>query len=379
LLNRAEVAICHAAYDDTLKKTIYGLLHREGLDRAVRGRVLIKPNLLLAARPESAITTHPLVVRAVAEFVIDYGGRPVVADSPAVGKIARICHRGGYHDALKALDIPFVALGGEAEADIGPPFGRVSLARQALEADVVINLAKLKTHSQMTLTLGVKNIFGCVVGLKKPEWHMRAGIDKGLFARLIVQIHQAVAPLYTLIDGVVGLEGHGPGKAGRPVPLGLLIGSRCAHATDHAVCDLIGWPPERLPTLRAADELGISHAPLRVTGDGPERIRLQLPEAGTTRFGPEFIQPFLRRHLFRRPVADAGRCRMCGECWKYCPVQAIQSGDKRLHFNYNRCIRCYCCIEVCPHGAMTSAETIAGRWLRYLRSRAKGTDTGADL
>jgi uncharacterized protein (DUF362 family)/Pyruvate/2-oxoacid:ferredoxin oxidoreductase delta subunit len=379
LQNEAQVAICHGAYDDTLKNTIYGLLQKEGLDQTVRGRVLIKPNLLLAARPESAVTTHPLVVRAVAEFVRDYGGRPLVADSPAVGKMARIYHRGGYHEALKALDIPFAALEGEAEVDIGPPFGRVPLARQALEADAVINLAKLKTHSQMTLTLGVKNIFGCVVGLKKTEWHMRAGIDKSLFARLIVQIHQTVGPLYTLIDGVVGLEGHGPGKAGRPVPLGLLIGSRSAHAADHAVCDLIGWPPARLPTLRAADELGIPHAPLHVVGDRSERLRLKLPAVGTTHFGPEFMQPLLRRHLFRRPVADAGRCRMCGECWKYCPARAIQSGDDRLHFDYNRCIRCYCCIEVCPHGAMTSAETVAGRWLRYLRSRTTGTDTGADV
>jgi uncharacterized protein (DUF362 family)/Pyruvate/2-oxoacid:ferredoxin oxidoreductase delta subunit len=371
--NRAEVAICRADYAGVLKETIYGLLQKEGLDRAVRGKVLIKPNLLLAARPERAITTHPLVVRAVAELVLDCGGCPVVADSPAVGKIARIYRRGAYQEALGGLGIPFQAFEGEIEVDIGPPFGRVLLARQALETEAVINLAKLKTHSQMTLTLGVKNIFGCVVGLKKPAWHMRAGIDKSLFARLIVQIYQAVAPLYTLIDGVVGLEGHGPGKAGRPVPLGLLIGSRSAHAADHAVCDLIGWPPAKLPTLRAAEELGIPHAPLQITGDGPERIRLQLPAAGATHFGPDFLQPVLRRHLFRRPVADADRCRLCGECWQYCPAHAIQCRDDRLHFDYNRCIRCYCCIEVCPHGAMTSAETIAGRWLGYWRSRVKGT------
>ena len=361
------VAISRAAYDDALKGTLYALLQQEGLDREVRGRVLIKPNLLLAARPERAITTHPLVVRAVAEFVRDHGGHPMVADSPAVGKIDRIYRLGAYREALVGLDVPFLAFEGETEVDIGPPFGRVPLARQALEADAVINLAKLKTHSQMTLTLGVKNTFGCVVGLKKPEWHMRAGIDKSLFARLIVQIHQAVAPRYTLIDGVVGLEGHGPGKAGRPAALGLLIGSRSAHAADHAVCDLIGWPHERLPTLRAAEELGIPHVPRQVAGNGPGRIRLQLPEAGTTRFGPEFLQPVLRRHLFRRPVADADRCRLCGECWKYCPAHAIQSRRDRLHFDYNRCIRCYCCIEVCPHGAMTSAETAAGRLLRRLR------------
>jgi uncharacterized protein (DUF362 family)/Pyruvate/2-oxoacid:ferredoxin oxidoreductase delta subunit len=361
-----EVAIRRAAYDDRLKPLIYRLLEPLGSDSRIRGRVLIKPNLLLAAKPARAITTHPRVVRAVVQFVRDHGGRPVVADSPAVGSLARIYRVGAYREALQDLGVPFQAFDAEAGVDIGPPFGRVPLARQALEADAVINLAKLKTHSQMTLTLGVKNTFGCVVGLKKPEWHMRAGIDKALFARLIVQIHQAVHPVFTLIDGILGLEGHGPGLAGRPAPLGVLIASRSAHAADHAVCDLIGWPFERLPTLTAADELAVAHQPTGVIGDVPGRIAFQLPEVGATHFGPAFLQPLLRRHLFQRPVADGRSCRMCGECWKYCPAHAIQRRQGRLRFDYNRCIRCYCCIEVCPHGAMTSAETMPGRLVRRL-------------
>jgi len=362
----ADVEIRRAAYDDALKAVIYQMLTAGGADLCARGRVLIKPNLLLAAKPAQAVTTHPRVVRAVVQFVRDQGGDPIIADSPAVGSMVRIYRGGAYQEALKDLDVPFQAFDMEAVVDIGPPFGQVPLARQALEADAVINLAKLKTHSQMTLTLGVKNTFGCVVGLKKPEWHMRAGVDKALFARLVVQIHQAVAPAFTLIDGIVGMDGHGPGKAGRPVPLGLLIGSRSAFAADHVVCDLIGISPEQLPTLAAADALGIPHAPARVTGDGPDHIPFKLPEPGHTRFGPDCLQPFLRRHLLRRPVADPDLCRMCGECRQYCPAAAIQCQEDRPRFDYNRCIRCYCCIEVCPHGAMTSAETLPGRLLRGL-------------
>jgi uncharacterized protein (DUF362 family)/Pyruvate/2-oxoacid:ferredoxin oxidoreductase delta subunit len=362
----ADVEIRRAAYDDGLKPMLYRMLAGKGVDQCVRGRVLIKPNLLLAGRPEQAVTTHPRVVRAVVQFVRDHGGRPVVADSPAVGNLARIYRVGAYREALQDLGVPWQAFDGEAEVDIGPPFGRVPLARQALEADAVINLAKLKTHSQMTLTLGVKNTFGCVVGLKKPEWHMRAGIDKALFARLVVQIHQAIAPAFTLIDGIWGMDGHGPGKAGRPVPLGILIGSRSAFAADHAVCDLVGLRAARLPTLAAADALGIPHGPARVTGDGPDHILFQLPDASPTRFGPEWLQPLLRRHLLRRPVADPDKCRLCGACWQYCPVEAIRGHEDHLSFDYNRCIRCYCCIEVCPHGAMTSAATTPGRLLRGL-------------
>jgi len=365
-----EVEIRRAVYDDTLKAAIYQMLMAGGLGSCAGQRVVIKPNLLLAAKPAQAVTTHPRVVRAVVQYVRDQGGAPVIADSPAVGRISRIYRGGAYREALQDLDVSFQAFDTETMVDIGPPFGKVPLARQALEADVVINLAKLKTHSQMTLTLGVKNTFGCVVGLKKPEWHMRAGVDKALFARLVVQIHQAIAPAYTLIDGIFGMDGHGPGKAGRPVPLGILVGSQSAFAADHAVCDLIGLPPEQLPTLAAADALGIPHAPVRVVGDGPDQISFQLPDSGTTRFGPDFLQPFLRRHLLRRPVADPDACRLCGECWQYCPAEAIQGQMDHLRFDYNRCIRCYCCIEVCPHGAMTSAETLPGRLLRGLWPRS---------
>ncbi len=362
-----QVAIRKGSYDEALKPTIQRMLGEAGISTVATGKVLIKPNLLLAAPPEQAITTHPLVVRAVVEFVRDHGGTPLVADSPALGGMQRIARVGGYRKALADLGVPFEVFGEEAAVDIGAPFGRVALARRALEADAVINLAKLKTHSQMTLTLGVKNTFGCVVGLKKPEWHMRAGIDKALFARLMVQIHQAVAPVYTLIDGILGLEGHGPGKAGRPVTLGLLLGSRSAFAADHVACKILGLPPEYLPTLAAAETLGIAHRPVSVTGDPPPHVPFDIPAPGVTRFGPDFLQPFLRRHLIRRPVADPDRCRLCGECWRYCPVEAIRCHDAHLRFDYNRCIRCYCCIEVCPHGAMTARDTMVGRWLRRLR------------
>lgn len=371
-----DVEIRSAAYDCGLKPTIYDMLAKGGVATAARGRVLIKPNLLLAAKPQLAITTHPLVVRAVAQFVRDHGGTPIIADSPAVGSMARIYRVGGYREALQDLDVPFQAFGHEKMMDIGPPFGAVPLAELALEADAVINLAKLKTHSQMTLTLGVKNTFGCVVGLKKTEWHMRAGIDKAMFARLVVQIHEAISPVYTLIDGILGLEGHGPGKAGQPVLLGFLIGSTSALAADHAVCDLVGYPPEQLPTLAAADVLALPHRPTLVNGNGRAPAALQLPASGVTHFGPEWLQPLLRRHLIRRPVADPEACRLCGECWQFCPANAIRCHDDRLKFDYNACIRCYCCIEVCPHGAMVSAETTAGKWLRYVRSRLGETDSG---
>ncbi|MBI5896741.1 MAG: DUF362 domain-containing protein, partial [Desulfobacterales bacterium] len=150
-------------------------------------RVLVKPNLLMAASPEKAIVTHPMICRAVVQYLLERGARVQVSDSPGVGSFRKVLAETGYKDALEGLDVILKSFEGSVEVDIGEPFGRIPIAQEAMEADLVINLAKLKSHAQMFLTLGVKNIFGCIVGLRKPEWHMRTGVDRLMFSRLIVQ------------------------------------------------------------------------------------------------------------------------------------------------------------------------------------------------
>jgi len=151
-------------------------------------RVLIKPNLLLPAKPEKAIVTHPLVVKAAAEYAIEAGGRVQISDSPAMGTFKKVLKEGEYQGSLDGLNANLTPFTISTRKDIGTPFKEIDLAKDAIDADVIINIAKLKTHSQMLLTLGVKNLFGCVIGAKKPEWHLRAGVDRDLFAKLLVQI-----------------------------------------------------------------------------------------------------------------------------------------------------------------------------------------------
>ena len=219
----ATVFFVQSEYDDpALKRAVFGLLDRIASLRIEKGaRVLIKPNFLAPARPERAMTTHPLVLRAAVEYVLDKGGRPLVADSPGMGTFERLLREGGYAEALKGLDVEVRPFKETVRVDIGEPFGRIEIAREALEADVVVNLPKLKTHTQMLLTVGVKNLFGCIVGLKKPEWHMRSGVDRHMFARLLVQhLRAAVNPAATLVDGIVAMEGQGPGRERCSAPAG---------------------------------------------------------------------------------------------------------------------------------------------------------------
>jgi uncharacterized protein (DUF362 family)/Pyruvate/2-oxoacid:ferredoxin oxidoreductase delta subunit len=364
------VYISTATYDDA-EATIHRMLDDTLGDRMFPGaRVLIKPNFLLAAPPERAIVTHPMVVRAAARWVLEKGGKVQVSDSPAIGPFKKILNEGGYLDACRGLPIDWRPFDRPRNVDIGLPFGRIDLAADALEADLVINLAKLKTHVMMCLTLGVKNLFGCVIGLEKTQWHYRVGIDRDLFARLLLQICYAVKPAVTLIDGILALEGQGPGKGGIPRNLGILAAGTDPVSLDFAISQLVGCPVQNLPIHQAAIRLGYFKTPPRVVGCAVPPTAFKFPEMGSAGFGPEPVQRFMRKHLLQRPQVIRNACRLCGLCEKQCPADAITLASDTLAFDYNRCIRCYCCVEVCPHGALFTREPLPGALLRVARQWA---------
>jgi ferredoxin len=181
----------------------------------------------------------------------------------------------------------------------------------------------------MLLTLGVKNLFGCVVGLRKPEWHFRAGVDRELFARLLVGIYDVIRPSVTILDGILAMEGQGPGTGGTPRQLGVLMASDDAVALDKTVCTMLGVDPDRLFTHRAAGARGLDTA-CTVEGVIPRVQDFKLPELVPLYFGPAYFHGFLRKHLLQRPAVDDNRCKQCGTCWTYCPAQAIRQSDRTL-------------------------------------------------
>jgi uncharacterized protein (DUF362 family)/Pyruvate/2-oxoacid:ferredoxin oxidoreductase delta subunit len=332
-----------------------------GREIAKNSRVLIKPNLLAPASPDSALLTHPFLVRAAAEYVLERGARPQVSDSPAMGSFQKVLKASGIKEALEGLDVECREFQTSSLVDIGEPFNNVEIAEDALKADMVINLAKLKTHSQMLLTLGVKNLFGCIVGLRKPRWHLMTGVDRELFAMLLVRICATVKPAITIIDGILAMEGQGPGKGGTPRHVGVIVGSNDPVAADIAVCRMLGLDPFELLTNQAAQKIGINQDHVEAQGDFVKVGDFRLPHITPLVFGPRWAHGLMRRHLIQRPVPADSFCRSCGECWSYCPVQAISYDAGKLKFDYDKCIRCFCCIEVCPHGALKSEEPLAGK------------------
>ena len=367
-----KVIVRRASYDyPELKRLVSVMLDRLMPEAVGRGsRVVIKPNLLGPAPPEKAIVTHPLVVRAVAEYVVEKGARPRISDSPAMGTFPKVLRESGILAAVEGLDVECREFTDSVAVDIGEPFGRIEVARDALEADVLINLPKLKTHSQMLLTLGVKNLFGCVVGYRKPQWHFRTGVDREMFALLLVRLYHTIKPTMTLLDGILAMEGEGPGNGGVPRPLGVVLGSRDALALDAVVCRMFGLAADALPTNRAAARAGLSPGSFDLDGELVRVSDFKIPKMVPLVFGPACFHSVLRRHLVQRPVLKPEpACRVCGDCRRYCPAGAITQGGGKVLFDYDRCIRCYCCIEVCPHGALGTEEPLLGRIVNRVMKR----------
>lgn len=337
-------------------------------------KVLVKPNLLLPKPREKRLVTDPEVVRAVVELALEAGASEVVVgDSPGVGTATAVARACGLTRVLADTGARVVDLG-EPVVVKGEAFPRLEIAKAAMEADVVINVAKGKTHAHTGLTLCTKNLFGCVPGMRKSQWHLRAARDKkpGMFARLIVDIAGCVKPALNLLDAVVCMEGNGP-SSGTPRQVGAVLAGANQAAVDVAAGHAFGFRPEESPVQIAAHEMGAGphdHRGLELVGDSLQAVvvpDMTRAVGGNVRCPlplPGFIVDALRRHATPRPVFHAAQCRRCGKCVEVCPADAVELIEgKDLSPDYGVCIRCFCCQEYCPHEAITVGQSLLARLL----------------
>ena len=276
--------------------------------------VLLKPNLLYGKSPEKAVTTHPAIVKGVIEIVREAGGVPFIGDSPSIGSLMKAAEKAGIKAVADEMKCPLV----EFNRPVLPPkgggkiFKQLEIDQTVLEADVIINLPKWKTHVQMLLTLGVKNLFGCIPGPRKALWHLKAGEDRKTFAQILVDIYQVIQPSLTLLDGIVGMEGNGP-NSGRPIPLGLILASGNSLSLDQIVCDLLGISRKSLLTNRVAFEQGLGKDKIDVVGERVEDVKIsnfQFPTLSQPDWNlPGFLTKALKNAFTSRPVIEEEICK----------------------------------------------------------------------
>ncbi|QIZ70162.1 DUF362 domain-containing protein [Oxynema aestuarii] len=295
-----------------LKQTIAQMLDPwGGMEGFVKpgDRVLLKPNLLTGSRPTKECVTRPEIVACVAQMVRDAGGDPFLGDSPAFGSARGVANANGYGELVEALNLPIVEFKGKRYQTLGDRFDHLLLSKETMEADVVINLPKVKSHVQLTMTLGVKNLFGCVPGKMKAWWHMEAGKDVDRFGEMLVETARTIAPNLTIVDGIIGHEGNGP-SGGEPRDLGILAASDDVFACDRALLEVLNVDPAIVPTAAASLRLGlcpeldaIAFPHLR-----PVDVRIEdwkLPEALVPiDFGLPRVLKSTFRHLYIRLIQE---------------------------------------------------------------------------
>jgi uncharacterized protein (DUF362 family)/NAD-dependent dihydropyrimidine dehydrogenase PreA subunit len=319
--------------------------------------VLIKPNLLSDHRPEEAVTTHPEIVRALIRLVKQAGGIPSVADSAAASMdLESVWEKTGFRAMCAEEAVPLLNLekAGSRRFDCnGVSF---SIANPVLEADVVINVPKLKTHVLTVLTNAVKNMYGAIPGYQKTMLHKQYP-DAVAFGRFLATLYGIARPTLTVTDAIVAMEGSGP-LAGNLVSYGFLAASTDGVALDTMMCHLLKINPSRVPYFHFLKEAGTGETKwqeIDLAGDPPGRLGLRpirLPNGIAGKVIPDWLYPLVWPLLWIRPEITA-RCVACGLCVKACPVGALsQAKGERPVLNRKLCIQCCCCHEVCPAKAI---------------------------
>ncbi len=321
-------------------------------------RVLIKPNVLRASRPEEGIVTHPSLLRAVVDKVEEMGPSSlIVGDNPGLfnyGDNENCFRKTGLMEAAKGY---YRNIGNEAVQVPFPPdySSSVSISRAVLEADVVISLPKFKTHGLTIVTGAIKNCYGYLPGAQKARLHKAAGSPER-FHDLVVEVFRLRIPDLFIMDAVVGMEGNGPASPDLR-EVGVVLASDNGVALDSVVASMMGIDPGGLRFLRKARQLGLGvHDLARIDIMGELRILpdFKLPPAGGEAITQnQAIQEIMKSRTLLRPKADPALCTGCGTCVDQCPVSALSLEGQLPRVDPDRCITCFCCQEVCPEKAMT--------------------------
>ena len=370
------------------KEALFDLLSRiGGFDFLPNGaRVVIKANLVSAMKPEEAATTHPTLICALTELLLEHGASEVViGDSPGglynSVFVGRVYSASGMREAEKhgaRLNSDFSER--TAEFPEGKVLHSFTYTGYLDNADLIINFCKLKSHGMMGMSCAAKNMFGTVPGIIKPEYHFRFPKYED-FADMILDLDEYFHPTLSIADAVIGMEGNGP-TAGTPRRIGCLIASHSPHTLDMVAAKILGMEPFDIPTLEAAHRRGLlpdTVEEITLHGSLAEFILTdfeQVVERRSLEFVGNGKNPIKRffggiagKILKTRPVLKKELCVGCGICANICPAKAIVIKKKKAVIDRKACIRCFCCQEFCPKSAMKVKRTALARLFHKERDK----------
>jgi len=328
-------------------------------------RVLVKPNLLMSESPECAITTHPQVVSAVIHILKEINCRVVVGDGPSVWgqyieNVDEVYEVTGIKKVANDEGVELVNFDKRRMRDKFP------LTTWLDECDYLINLPKFKTHGFTLLTGGIKNLFGLVSGTYKTELH-KDYFKPPEFAKILVDIYEEVRPALTIIDGILAIEGDGPGTSGKVRQLNLLLAGSDCVALDTVMARIMGIKHQEVLSTKEAAMRGLGEGKLnkiKIEGEDIDKLNIRpfiLPQASQLDKLPDVFKSLAKRLIKYWPYSLAAKCTRCGHCVKICPGKCIRIIKKGITFNYKKCIACFCCQESCPAAAISVKKSLLAK------------------
>lgn len=352
-----------------------------GLDRFVKPgmKVAIKPNLLMAKKPEDAATTHPNIVHTIIKLVQNAGGIVSIVESPGgpynTPLLKNVYSKTGMEEVadLTGVELNFDLRVQRIDNPDALYLKALKILKPLYEADLIINVAKLKTHGFMVYTGAVKNMFGSIAGLEKSDYHLRMS-DATQFANCIIDIFLATKPQLNIIDAIIGMEGDGP-SAGIPKYIGGILASTDAFSCDYAALKIIGVDYKQVPIMKIAEERNLFNAELvNIRGKDisllqPDSFDVPAISKGASRASPLLrLGRFINKRIHPLPVVIEDLCIGCGKCVVVCPPKSASIDENKImKIDYKKCISCFCCHEFCPEKAISIKRDLLGRLLRYKR------------
>jgi len=329
-------------------------------------RVLVKVNMgCTGARgPGDRYTTHPLIAECVIRALQEFGGIVSFGDDVArsgrhAEQIWRTTRMREVAERTGATLVDFVTTGArEVRGSMFYP-RRYFVSNAFYEADVVINLANLRSHADVVLSGAIKNMFGMVVGKRKALIHHLFRNNPSGFGRAIADIHRVVRPHVSFLDLTTVIEGHGIGTAIRPV--GVFLASTDAVALDAVAAKVIGYDTLKIWTTHHGERLGlgcadVSRIALEYGDFALPSMKLRYPALGPEENDSLYARAsnFANNTFLRpRPVIQH-QCTACGACGERCPSKCIhldRSGTYRI--DLRECADCGCCLKVCDEHAIS--------------------------
>lgn len=334
-------------------------------------KILLKPNLLKRAEVEKAVITHPVVVGAFARILRENGYEQIVlADSCGHGTTQEVIRGTGMDTYLEKYQIPAIDYSEGIKVDYpqGIQAKEFILPKELLEQNCVISLSKMKTHALERITGAVKNSYGFVYGFHKAKGHTQYP-SADSFARMLIDLNKCVAPKLYVMDGIVAMEGNGPGS-GDPVQMNVMLMSTDPVALDSVFSCLVYLKPEMVPTNYHGEKMGLGtwkeEEITLLTPDGEISMSEAVKRYGNPQFNVDRTE--VRKNIWTRiagalnifqkkPYIENDKCVHCGICVQSCPVpgKAVdfrKGKGKPPVYDYKKCIRCFCCQEMCPKKAI---------------------------